>query len=395
MDYDDRPAEDDEDRASRRTFLKAAVLGVGAAAIHQGFNPVSAYANDLSSFQCTANDVRIVGPGRILNEPCSCTGTFNAQVAFTVENNAGADRYCITLHLCPTVINGQTVNLGDVVLQGSISGKTTQVMTATIPNYPCGAGLVCFGSSGGNGDGTFAKGERCPDGACCSTVTWNVRANDSCPVPAGTEISSKCRHQSICIQGRGAVTLDCDTSASGVQTDCTVQCGSSATLRLCTSGGVGPFTFRVAGGGFDETRSNSSNLCETFTIPSVTATTVFTGSVTDADGCTRSAQVTLRTSPVTPVIAVNSSNCNGVLTISASVAGFTGCSHAWTIDGAAAANTTTDTLLVRVNSNGTLDYRNLDNTCHTIGVTSTCGNCSGTASVRVKQNCVVTTTGCT
>ena len=44
---------------------------------------------------------------------------------------------------------------------------------------------------------------------------------------------------------------------------------------------------------------------------------------------------------------------------------------------------------------GGLSYRNLDNTCHTIGVTATCGDCAGTASTTVKQACVVTTEGCT
>jgi hypothetical protein len=80
---------------NRRKFLTAAALGTAAATflnkgsagmLHLG--PATALANDLSGSQCTANDIRIKGPGVILNEPCNCSGTFTAQVAFTVENNA-------------------------------------------------------------------------------------------------------------------------------------------------------------------------------------------------------------------------------------------------------------------------------------------------------------------
>src|SRR5215217_8157779 len=74
----------------RRGYLAAAALGSAAAALigrsggslHLG--AMEAFADDLSQFQCTANDVRILGTGQILNEPCACTGTFNATVQFTV-----------------------------------------------------------------------------------------------------------------------------------------------------------------------------------------------------------------------------------------------------------------------------------------------------------------------
>lgn len=380
--------------SSRRTLIKAAALGAGVAAGAWRFRPLAAFAHDLSGFQCTANDVRIVGPGRVLNEPCECTGTFTAQVEFTVENNAAADRYCITLHLCPTTLpNGTVFNPGDVVLQGSIPGKTTQTMQATIPNFPCGAGLICFGTAGSLPDGGFDKGERCPAGQCCTTVTWNVRPNEDCPVPVGREISSKCRHQQICIQGRGAVTLDCDTSASGVQTNCAVPCGSTATLRLCITNGPGPFTFRLSDG---QTFGPTNDLCHDFTVGPITQTTTFSGTVTDATGCTKSASATLTVAPISPVLNVSGqNNCNGVLSFSTSVPGFSGCSLAYTIDGSPATNSSTDTLLVRVNSDGTLDYRNLDGNCHTIGVTATCGSCTGTATRTVRQACVQTTTPCT
>src|SRR5918993_1027212 len=105
-----------------------------------------------------------IGPGRVINEPCNCSGTFTATVEFTVENNAASARNCITLHLCPA----GSVNPGDIILQGEIAGKTTQVMTATIQNYPCGAGLLCFGAAGQDDRG------RCDAGVCCSTISWGV-----------------------------------------------------------------------------------------------------------------------------------------------------------------------------------------------------------------------------
>src|SRR5207302_11035748 len=76
---------------NRRTFLKAAALGTAAAALINrvgdgglSLGPLSALADDLSGLGCTANDVRIVGPGIVLNEPCDCTGTFDANVQFHI-----------------------------------------------------------------------------------------------------------------------------------------------------------------------------------------------------------------------------------------------------------------------------------------------------------------------
>jgi hypothetical protein len=115
----------------RRTLLKAVAIGSAVAAIagRNGFTPATVLADDLSTFQCTAGDVQIVGAGLITNEPCSCTGTFSANVSFTVTNNAASDRGCITLHLVPVTINGTVFPQQDVVLQGTIAGKTTQTMT--------------------------------------------------------------------------------------------------------------------------------------------------------------------------------------------------------------------------------------------------------------------------
>jgi hypothetical protein len=367
----------------RRTFMKAAAIGTTVAAIaaREGFSPAPALADDLSAFQCTANDVRIIGTAQILNEPCGCTGTFNAQASFTVENNAASDRGCITLHLIPvTLPDGTVISPGDVILQGTIPGKTTQTMTGSIQNWPCGAGLVCFGAPSADGRRRCEAGE-------CPTVSWTVPGQDTCP--PDRQISSKCRHQQICIQGRGNASLICNDNG----TDCTVDCGGSATVTLCTSGGPGPFTFALSDG---QSFGPSADLCHTFTVGPITEDTSFTGTVTDSGSppCPDTAgPVNFTTNNITPGVgSAGESDCIGLLTFTASVAGFEGCTFTWEIDDEAAANTETDELIVRVNADGTLTYRNLDGACHEIGVNAVCGTCVGSTTTSVTQ--CVTTTGC-
>ena len=386
--------------ADRRAFLRAAALGVGATALGWSqLRPLAALAHDVSGLNCTANDVQIIGSGQVLNEPCACpaSGTFAAQVSFTVRNNAAAARRCVTLHLCPiTLPDGTVFSPADVVL-GDIPGKTTQTMTATIPGFPCGAGLLCFGTFLPGQDSVDVKGLRCPDGACCSTVSWTVRPGEECG-PDADVIPSKCRHQQICIQGRGVVTLDCDPNVAGA--DCSIDCSDSATLRACISGGPGPFKFELLRGGqvieTFPTTGMTNDTCHNFTVtPGVTTT--YTAQVTDSTGCTRSsALVTVTVRSLTPVINISgNSTCDGLLTVSTTVAGFSGCSFAYTIDGVAAVASETDGRTVRLNTAaGQMTVRILDNACHTIGVTATCGTCTGVATKTFKQ-CVGTTVNCT
>src|SRR5713226_2708457 len=109
-------------RGSLRAFFWAAAFGVAALV------PAIAWAQDLSLNSCTAGDVTVLGNGIVVNEPCSSSGTFSATVAFTVQNSASANRYCVTLYLVPdgTVLTMPT----DVTLYGpdgtsTIPGKST------------------------------------------------------------------------------------------------------------------------------------------------------------------------------------------------------------------------------------------------------------------------------
>jgi hypothetical protein len=154
-------------------------------------------------------------------------------VAFKIENNAASERYCVTLHLAPGVdAEGKTVVPSqDIVLnnRNPIPGKKTDWYIGEIPGYKCNVGLVCFGPAGPEEFGVFPKGAPCPPGQQCSTITYNVKASDPCP-DTTRQIASKCRHQQICIQGRGA-TLTCIEG-------CPANCGSTVKLQLCGSGGT-------------------------------------------------------------------------------------------------------------------------------------------------------------
>jgi hypothetical protein len=374
----------------RRRFLTAAAVGTAAAAMYGGdslFRPLAAYADNLSGLNCTANDVRIVGPGQIINEPCDCTGSFNAQVRFRVINNTGTTRYCVTVHFCPgTLPDGSVFDPGDILI-GDIPKKSDAFYTVTIPNYPCGAGLVCFGACGtgtdpdtGLPDCSFAKGEACPTGECCTTISWDV--NPGCP---DRVLSSKCRHQQVCIQGRGRTTVDCDVSTTGNQTNCAVQCGATTTIRVCTTeaASFGPFVFTLTGGGTTQTFTGAGP-CHDFTVGPITDTTTFTASVKSNDNCTKTATVTLTTTPITASIAVSGdTNCNGVLTLTASVPNGTGCTFTWS-EGATTLGT-----------GPTLTYGPvLDGLCHTIHVAAMCSGCPAAAEVKIRQ-CAATTLNCT
>ena len=263
----------------RRSLFKGAALGTAAAAMYAGgrmaFGPLTAFADNLSGLKCTANDVRIPAPGQILNEPCTCSGTFHAQVSFPIVNNTGTSRYCVTMHLCAGVDeDGNDVVPAQDIIVGTIPPNFDGTKTVTIPNYPCGSGLVCFGATGPEADGGFPKGAACPAGQCCTTVSWNVVANDPCPDPGGV-IKSKCRHQRICIQGRGETTIACPNN------NCAVACGSSVGLTVCTTepSSEGPFIFELRSGStlverFPTTGTTTAT-CHTFTVSPTADTTYF------------------------------------------------------------------------------------------------------------------------
>src|SRR5206468_1859409 len=103
----------------------------------------------------------------------------------------------------------------------------------------------------------------------------------------------QCRHQQVCVIGYGA-SLSCTAN-------CTVSCGTTATLQGCVKSPTnrGPFTLALAGNdGSSQTQSTfgdpSGNTCLNFSVtPSKSPTTIYTLTVTDKDGCTRTATTSL------------------------------------------------------------------------------------------------------
>ncbi|HEX6508014.1 MAG TPA: twin-arginine translocation signal domain-containing protein [Chloroflexota bacterium] len=316
---------------SRRTFLKAAALGTAAAALlnrdalgNLDFGATSAFADDLSSLGCTANDVQLTGAGRILNEPCNCApgSPFTASVAFPIFNNASSSRNCVELHLCPATatITGSTStstvtfsNTGFVPLTDSIPGKTTATVTATL-SWFCGAGDVCFGSPvtlGGGGNPI------CPTGACCTVITWRVPGEDTNCSNTIRFIKSKCGMPGqVCIVGRSAA-LGCATNGN-----CSPTCGGVSTLVASQTGGTGPYIFSLTGDG-SQTVSSSIGATVSFTVTTSTTTT-YTVKANSGD-CTRTLTTALTATPLgalTPT-APNTASCAGVACVTASVSGAT------------------------------------------------------------------------
>jgi hypothetical protein len=369
-----------------------------------------ARANDLSGSPCTAGDVEIVGNGIVINEPCICpaSGTFNATVEFTVRNNTGTPRYCISLHLVPDgVVATQAFDVILVDVNGSSNapGKSGNqkyrdtIMRGTILNYPCNAGVTCFGEAG------VVKGKCAPNS--CTTVSWNTSPGAAgCTKADENPPGGQCRHQQVCVVGYGA-SLAC---ISG----CIVNCGGSSTLRATVQAPAarGPFTFKLDGSdGSTQTQSAYGDASGSkdldFTVnPTQSPSTTFTLTITDNAGCSRTATASVSVNSVSATITAPATpGCNGILSYSASVSGFSGCTFTWKVDGqtlaAFLAAEAADAACV-AKASGTsgemLDFRDLDNTCHTIEVTASCANgtqtpCSARASTTVKQ-CVTPTLGC-
>jgi hypothetical protein len=375
---------------NRRTLFKSAALGAAAAAMYEGgravFSPLVAYANDLSTLPCTANDVEIIGTGIVVNEPCVCTGTFDAQVVFRVRNNTSTGRYCISVHLS----DGRDILLfapdGTSTAFGKAQGEDFRdtIMTGTLANFPCGAGLVCFGQPG------EIRG-KCDPGTC-STVAWSTSPNQAnCMSPDPTPPGGQCRHQRICIQGRGATTIACPAAG------CDLPCGGSIGLTVCTTeaAAFGPFIFQlVSGGVVVQSFGPTTDTCHTFTV-SPTSDTTYLGRVIstadDPDCVHDSAAVTVRVTSVTVTLGVSGNvgctlgNLRFTATLGTACTDPAGATFAFSVDGN----------VVQTGPSNTYDYpADPDTVCHTVSVVATCGACVSKAASRTVSQCVQTTVDC-
>jgi hypothetical protein len=316
---------------SRRTFLKAAALGTAAAALlnrdalgNLDFGASSAFADNLSTLGCTANDVQLLGAGQILNEPCNCApGTsFTAQVAIPIFNNSSSDRNCVQLHLCDTLVSispTQTVTLSfpdPILLTSSIAGKTTSTVTVSL-GWFCGLGNVCFGSPV-----TFNNaGNPTCTGACCIVITWRVPGQDTNCNNKVSYIKSKCGMPGVfCITGRQN-GLICNGN-------CGAGCGGVSTLVASQTGGGAPFVFCL-------NSDATSTACQTVTSGlggtvsfMVTTTSCTTYTVVETAGtgtaiCHVTKLLTLCPSPLgsLTVTAPSTADCSGTFCVTATVSG--------------------------------------------------------------------------
>jgi hypothetical protein len=134
---------------------------------------------------------------------------------------------------------------------------------------------------------------------------------------------------------------------------------------------------------------SSASTFQNFTVGPISATTTFTGTVTDKDGCAKTATATLTVNPITAALTVSgNTGCNnGQLTFTASPTG-TGNTFEFKKDGTP----------VQTGSSNTYTYNptlatggGLDTGCHTVSVTVTpSAGCTSTAPSHVSQ-CVTST----
>jgi hypothetical protein len=404
----DRPAEQVRAALSsavhRRTFLAAAALGTAAAAlvnrVGDGFGgislgPLPAFANDLSEKPCTAQDVEIIGPGVVLNEPCSATAgsTFNATVQFVVQNNTSSGRYCIALHLAPNASlgNGFTGSV-DLVLRDSSGSSTAPgksnnesfhrtTMTGVLSGFPTTAGLACFGSPGVTTGKCAAN--------TCTTISWNTSNTQAgCTAADQNPPGGQCRHQQVCVVGFGA-SLSCTTN-------CTPSCGGVSTLVACVSANDGssggtnqaPITYTLVGSDGSTATGTIASLtsftaCVTQAV-TVTATTSYTVTFKDRFNCARTATTTLSATPLaTPTITATGPNCSGVVTLVASSSGATSFTFS---EGTATYPNTSGTATITFTPTSTAQT-------HVVTVVAAnAGGCSATNSATVSLNAAVALT---
>jgi hypothetical protein len=398
---------------NRRTFLKAAALGTAAAALWQkgpgwkNWGPAAAYANDLSNKPCTAEDVEIIGTGIVLNEPCTCSGTFSANVQFTVRNSSSAARYCIALHLVPTTVGGVTIPGQDVILHradglsqadGKANGTSFRdtVMTGTILNFPCNSAgsQVCFGSPG------VTEG-KCDPGTC-TTIAWNTSNNAinsgepdaaHCATADQNPPGGQCRHQQVCVQGFGIAVACADAScATRALTNncCAVNCGESLRVKVTANGQSGtpcatPLTISVKRPGASSFTNVTLNAAGCY-VDSSPVQGTYTFRATDCHGCFREATLAVCVASITaPVISVGNPDCSGNVTVTIT----SGCPQTgvtYTLQTASACDGTfTDTSAVFTNCATTIQLTQGATTALRVKASN------GTAACDQTSNCVTKT----
>jgi hypothetical protein len=361
----------------RRTLLKAAGVGATVAALagRQSANPFAS----LAASPCTAGDIE-VSNGVISNEPCTCSGNFDAIASFQVRNDNNSTRKCITLILGPGGTFGGRSFLLTTDPSGIPSGTnsnisghgTTQTMYAHLGTLSCNFTSECYADS----VVAFQTAQNSQDTACSGPLTR---------FPGG-----QCRRQTICITGFGidVFCANSDCTSSGSTGPCTVACGGTLRIFAQATGASagatgGTYTYKLfAGpdttGTLIDTKSGAT-ACFSVANPDPNVGT-YTVAAYDSLGCFRAKSINVSVTQITGGITHDTPGCNGQVVFSATPTG-SGCTYVWKVDG-----TTQSETGANFTYSPTVDGAN-----HTVSVQATCGGCTAPAVSQPVNSCVTTT----
>lgn len=304
---------------NRRKFLAAAALG---SIVASQANLLTAFAHVDTKSPCTAGDIEVTG-GTIVNEPCTCTGTFEAIAQFTVRNDNNSNRNCITFHLGINPnnpndpLNGKDLLLttdpsGDPALGSTNIAKlgTTQTMYARLGTIPCGFQGACY-------EGSVVAFKT-------SKNQQEFLTNCTSPLQEKDYGGGQCRRLTICIVGFG-ISVECANgscvprSLTGTPC-CSVDCGASLNVKITASGQAQgpacttPLTLSVKRPGEATFSTITLNASGCYVDASPVQGT-YTFRATDCNGCFRETTLAVCVSTITtPTVTAGTPSCTGVTT---------------------------------------------------------------------------------
>lgn len=259
-----------------------------------------------------------------------------------------------TVNVCPTTTTTYTVTVTDANSCSQSASVTVNVYTATAsatPNPICSGQCTTISATGG---GTYAwnTGQTIASFIVCptSTTTYTVTVtNGGCTTTASVTVNV--------------------TAVTGVAAPLTIPIclGNCTTINLTPSGGVAPYTYAWSpAAGLSSTTVQNPQACPT-------ATTTYTCTITDANGCAGTATTTV-TVITASVIGNPTSVCTGDTAMLVAI----GCgTYQWstppggTNDTVYVAPTTTTTYTVTVNCSGCTASANFTVTVGAFTVTAT------------------------
>ncbi len=283
----------------------------------------------------------------------TCSGLNNGSLAVTVAGGSPAYTYAWTPGGgTSAIVSGLSVGSYTVTVTdangctATTTGAITQpaAITAAISTTK---NITCFGLNNGSLTVTPAGGSP------AYTYAWSPvggTAATASNLSAGTYTITVTDANGCSTSTSGKITepTQLTVTAGGATTICS---GGTAFLSSTPGGGTGPYTYAwtPAGG----TNQNPSVI--------VSSTTTYTVTVTDANGCTATAGVTVTTGPpLTAVVSGATSFCEGGwATLTVNVSGGSNYKYLWT-----PGNNTTQT--INVNPTSTTTY--------TVTVTDACGS---------------------